>query len=60
LAPHTFILGGITLIIAIQLLGLGVLALQSTQYFEHVFHLGSTSLRNQRNAREVERDAISF
>jgi hypothetical protein len=50
LAPHTFIVGGLTLMLAIQLLGLGVLALQSTSYFEQSFHLGSTLLRNQRGA----------
>ena len=48
LAPHTYIVGGMTLMLAIQLLGLGVLALQSTSYFEQIFHLGSTVLRNQR------------
>ncbi len=41
-APHTFIIGGMTLILAVQLLGLGILALQSKSYFEEVYHLGST------------------
>ena len=52
LAPHTYIVGGMTLMLAIQLLGLGVLALQSTSYFEQTFHLGSTLLRNQRESAE--------
>lgn len=47
-APHTFVIGGLTLIIAIQLIGLGILALQSTHYFEESFHLGTTVLKNQR------------
>jgi glycosyltransferase involved in cell wall biosynthesis len=51
LAPHTFTVGGVTLMIAIQLLGLGVLALQSTRYFEDVFHLGSTLLQGQRRGK---------
>lgn len=49
-APHTFVIGGLTLIIAIQLIGLGILALQSTHYFEESFHLGTTVLKNQRRA----------
>jgi len=49
-APHTFVIGGLTLIIAIQLIGLGILALQNTHYFEESFHLGTTVLKNQRHA----------
>jgi glycosyltransferase involved in cell wall biosynthesis len=41
-SPHSFIVGGITLMIAIQLLSLGFMALQSKRYFEELFHLGST------------------
>jgi glycosyltransferase involved in cell wall biosynthesis len=41
-SPHTFIIGGITLMLAIQLISLGILALQSKSYFEEIFHLGST------------------
>ena len=41
-SPHAFIVGGITLMVAIQLLSLGFLALQSKRYFEELFHLGST------------------
>jgi glycosyltransferase involved in cell wall biosynthesis len=48
-APHTFTVGGITLLVAIQLIGLGILALQNTQYFEHIFHLGSSLLKHQRS-----------
>jgi len=40
--PHTFIVGGLSLMLAIQLISLGVLSVQSKQYFEEVFHLGST------------------
>jgi glycosyltransferase involved in cell wall biosynthesis len=42
LSPHTFIIGGMTLMLAIQLISLGILALQSKSYFEEIFHLGST------------------
>ena len=41
-APHAFIVGGIAVMVAIQLLSLGVLALQSKRYFEELFHLGTT------------------
>lgn len=47
-APHTFIVGLFALTLAIQLLGLGIVALQSTTYFEELFHLGTTIHRNQK------------
>jgi len=48
--PHTFIVGGLSLTLAIQLISLGILSLQSKQYFEEIFHLGSSiykSIRDQ-------------
>jgi glycosyltransferase involved in cell wall biosynthesis len=44
-APHTFVIGGITLILAIQLMSLGILAMQSKSYFEEIFYLGSAIYR---------------
>jgi glycosyltransferase involved in cell wall biosynthesis len=41
-SPHSFIVGGVSLIVGIQLLSLGVLALQNKRYFEEIFHLGTT------------------
>jgi len=41
-APHAFIVGGISLMIAIQLISLGILALQNKRYFEELFHFSST------------------
>jgi glycosyltransferase involved in cell wall biosynthesis len=41
-SPHSFLVGGISLIVAIQLISLGLLALQKKRYFEELFHLGST------------------
>jgi glycosyltransferase involved in cell wall biosynthesis len=41
-APHTFIIGGMTLMLSIQLISLGILALQGKSYFEEIFHLGTT------------------
>jgi glycosyltransferase involved in cell wall biosynthesis len=45
-APHAFIIGGITLIMAIQLMSLGILAMQSKSYFEEIFYLGSSIYRS--------------
>jgi glycosyltransferase involved in cell wall biosynthesis len=47
-APHTFIIGGMTLMVAIQLISLGILALQGQHYFEEIFHLGTTIYRSSR------------
>jgi glycosyltransferase involved in cell wall biosynthesis len=47
--PHTFIVGLLSLMLAIQLISLGILALQSKSYFEEIFHLGSTT--KSENAR---------
>jgi glycosyltransferase involved in cell wall biosynthesis len=44
-APHTFILTGITLVLALQLISLGVIAAQGKRYFEELFHLGSAVYR---------------
>ena len=46
--PHTFIVGLLSLMLAIQLVGMGLIALQSKKYFEDLFHLGSTRLRDIR------------
>ena len=39
--PHTFIVGLLSLMLSIQLISLGILALQSKSYFEEIFYLGS-------------------
>jgi hypothetical protein len=51
-SPHAFIVGGITLTLAVQLFSLGVLALQVKQYFEELFHFGT---RVYAQSRELER-----
>jgi hypothetical protein len=45
LRPQTFIIGGISFVVAVQLISLGVLAGQSKRYFEELFHLDSHLLR---------------
>ena len=45
--PHTFLFGLLTAMLAVQLIGLGILALQSKQYFDELFDLGSRSSRER-------------
>lgn len=43
--PHAFFVGGITLIISLQFLGIGFLSLQSKRYFDELFHMGTSILK---------------
>ncbi len=43
--PYSFIVGSTTLIISIQILGLGFLSLQKKRYFDELFHLNSGILK---------------
>jgi glycosyltransferase involved in cell wall biosynthesis len=45
-SPHTFAIGGMLLMVAIQLFSLGVLAVQNKRYFEEVFYLGTAIYRS--------------
>lgn len=45
--PHSFIVGSAALIIALQFLSLGFLSLQNKRYFDELFNLSSTVLKNQ-------------
>jgi glycosyltransferase involved in cell wall biosynthesis len=51
-SPHTFIVGISSLMLGIQLVGLGILALQNKNYFEEIFHLASTIYRTNVESRE--------
>jgi glycosyltransferase involved in cell wall biosynthesis len=46
--PHTYVTALLSTMLAIQLVGLGVLALQSKRYYEELFHLGSSRLQELR------------
>jgi glycosyltransferase involved in cell wall biosynthesis len=46
--PHTFIVGLLSLMLAMQLVGMAMLSLQNKRYFDELFHLGSTLLRELR------------
>lgn len=48
-APHAFIIGGMLLMLSIQLFSLGVLSLQSKRYFEEVYYLGTRIYRSTRS-----------
>jgi glycosyltransferase involved in cell wall biosynthesis len=54
-APHTFIVGGLASILSIQLISLGILAFQSRNYFEEIFHLG-TSLNAAMQEKRSEKN----
>ena len=58
--PHTFIVGLLSLMLAMQLVGMAMLSLQNKRYFDELFHLSSTLLRERREdelRRQDERDA---
>ncbi|WP_149277685.1 glycosyltransferase family 2 protein [Pareuzebyella sediminis] len=48
--PYSFIVGGTTLIISIQLMGLGFISLQKKRYFDELFHLNSAILKATKNS----------
>ncbi len=48
--PQSFLVGGITFIVAIQFLSMGFMSLQNKRYFEELFHLG-TSLKRENEGR---------
>lgn len=53
LRPHAFYVGGITLILALQVFSLGFLSLQNKRYFEELFHISSSILKQKnRNISE--------
>ena len=45
-SPHSFLVGSILLMVGVQFLSLGILALQNKRYFEELFHLGSTMYKS--------------
>jgi len=57
LAPHAFIVGGVVLMVAIQLISLGLLALQKKRYFAELFYLASITYRD---CTQGDRDRITL
>ncbi len=54
LSPHSFIVGGVCLIVGIQLMSLGIISLQSKRYFEELFHLGTTIYKTTQEMKKQE------
>jgi len=54
--PHSFLVGGISLIIALQFLGIGFLSLQNKRYFDELFHITTSVLNNQMSTSLDEND----
>lgn len=49
--PHTFIVALLSLMLAVQLIGLGIVALQSKRYFEEMYYLGVSLRRSMTQER---------
>lgn len=47
--PYSFLVGGVSLIISFQFLGIGFLSLQSKRYFDELFHISTTLLSEKVN-----------
>ncbi|KAA3620722.1 MAG: glycosyltransferase family 2 protein [Bacteroidetes bacterium] len=47
--PYSFMVGGITLVVALQILGIGFLSLQNKRYFDELFHINTTLLKEKEN-----------
>ncbi|MBD2544121.1 MULTISPECIES: glycosyltransferase family 2 protein [Planktothricoides] len=55
-APHTFIIGGMTLMLAIQLVSLGIISMQTKSNFEEMFYLGTAIYKlNKQNKQELNK-----
>ena len=54
LSPHSFLVAGFALIFALQLISLGIMAVQSKRYFEEIFHLGTSIYKCNREVEEKE------
>jgi hypothetical protein len=50
--PHAFFVGGITLMLAIQILSLGFMSLQNKRYFEELFHINSSILKKANDLKK--------
>lgn len=55
LSPHSFIVGGLCLIVGIQFISLGIVSLQNKRYFEELFHLGTTIYKSTQDRKKPEK-----
>lgn len=51
-SPHTFFIGGITLLLALQLIGLSVISLQNKLHFDELFCIGTNIYRARTKTTE--------
>lgn len=56
--PHTFIVALLSLMLSMQLIGMAMLSLQNKKYFDELFHLGSTLLRERREAQRRKEELL--
>jgi len=49
--PHAYFVSGFTLVIAVQLLSLGIMASQAKRYFEELFHVNTATYKEQQRVR---------
>ncbi len=49
--PHAYFVSGFTLVIAVQLLSLGIMSFQQKRYFEELFHLSTATYKEQQRSR---------
>ena len=54
--PYSFFVGGITLIISLQFLGIGFLSLQNKRYFDELFHINTSILKQLNETQKVEHE----
>lgn len=52
ISPHSFYVGGVALMVSIQLLSLGLLAIQKMRYFHELYFLDSTIYRESRDKND--------
>ncbi len=55
ISPHAFVVGGIVLMVSIQLISLGLLALQKKRYFAELFYLNSTMTWDHRTENSSQK-----
>ncbi|WP_017296500.1 glycosyltransferase family 2 protein [Nodosilinea nodulosa] len=55
--PHSYLLAGMALMLAIQLFGMGLLAVQNKRYFEEMFYLGMTARRRSQSGQGDQGDS---
>lgn len=53
--PYSFVVGGVSLIVSIQIMGMGFLSLQKKRYFDELFHLNSQILKEKNKLTSIKK-----